>query len=148
LGVSTATFAGCTNKSCKRFLVCSLIAHLYEKKVRVVFNGVEILSTSHAFTVCETSHPPTWYFPFSSFREGCLAPTSGESFCEWKGVCTYFDVVVGDKVAKSAAWSYAHPSKGFEKIAGFVSLYASKMDEVTVDGEKVVPQQVRLHFIL
>lgn len=40
---------------------------------------------------------------------------------------------------KNRAWSYESPTKGFEAIKGYVSLYAGPWD-CYVDGEKVDPQ--------
>jgi uncharacterized protein (DUF427 family) len=111
-------------------------------EVRVVLGGAEILHTNEAWTVCEESHPPTWYFQFSAFAEGSLRLVPHRSsYCEWKGIASYYDVIGGDgKVVKNGAWSYDEPTGDFGPIAGHVALYASQMDSCTVDGEQVVPQ--------
>jgi Domain of unknown function (DUF427) len=57
------------------------------------------------------------------------------TFCEWKGNASYFDAAG----RPSLAWTYARPLSGFERIAGYVAFYASKV-EATVDGEAVQPQ--------
>ncbi|MEO0587078.1 MAG: DUF427 domain-containing protein, partial [Planctomycetota bacterium] len=52
--------------------------------IRIEFAGREILRTSGAFRVLETSHPPTYYLPPADFADGVLRPVSGAaSFCEW-----------------------------------------------------------------
>ena len=61
-------------------------------------------------------------------------------------MCNYYNVVAGSKVAPKAAWTYREPSDSFKSIAKYVAVYASKMDEVTVDGEVVVPQPVSVFF--
>ena len=62
------------------------------------------------------------------------------SFCEWKGQATYYDVVVGDKVAPAAAWSYPQPSPSFSSIKDHIAFYPQYMDVAYVDGERVTPQ--------
>ena len=106
----------------------------------VRFGGREIARTSSAYRVLETSHPPTWYLPPKCFAGGVLRPTARRTFCEWKGQTAYFDVVVGDRVAGNAAWTFPDPVPSFGAIRGYVSLYPAAMDEVTVGGEVVRPQ--------
>ena len=54
----------------------------------------------------------------------------GSSFCEFKGSAAYYDVVGGQAVAPKAAWCYPSPSRGFDSIAGYVSVYPGRMDLV------------------
>lgn len=44
------------------------------------------------------------------------------------------------RTAEDAAWSYEHPTPGFESIRGCLAFYASKADECFVDEERVQPQ--------
>lgn len=108
--------------------------------VEVVLGGVVIASTRASYRVLETSHPPTYYLPPEAFAAGVLRPAEGSSFCEWKGVAAYYDLVAGDVVAARAAWCYPDPAPGFEAIAGHVAVYPALVDRCTVDGEVVEPQ--------
>lgn len=114
------------------------VAH---RHVVVLFGGVVLVDTGVALRVLETSHPPTWYLPRATFREGSLRPADGTSFCEFKGLARYLDVVVGDRVAERAAWYYPDPTAGFEPLRDHVALYPAAMDRVTVDGVVVQPQE-------
>jgi uncharacterized protein (DUF427 family) len=90
--------------------------------------------------VLETSHPPTYYLPVADFQHGSLRPAAGRSFCEWKGVAAYFDVVAGSSVAARAAWGYPRPTTAFRELLDHVAVYPSAMDACTVDGELVIAQ--------
>ena len=96
--------------------------------------------------VCETFHPPTIYLPPQAMRLELLQPAAGHSFCEWKGVARYFDVVVpalADQPARRlqrAVWQYPEPTPAFAPIAGWFALYPALMDGVWLAGERVVPQ--------
>ena len=109
--------------------------------ITVELGGKTVASTSRAWRVLETSHPPTYYLPRDAFfAEGVLRETSGSSWCEWKGQASYYDLVTDKRVAPKAAWSYLNPSPGFEPIAGAVAVMAALVDRCTVNGEEVVPQ--------
>ncbi len=110
------------------------------KHVEVLFNGVKLADTRHAYRVLETSHPPVYYIPPSDVRMEHLVATSRLTVCEWKGRATYYTVKVGDHTAKEVAWSYPDPAPEFEQIAGYVAFYPAPMDSCLVDGERVRPQ--------
>ena len=100
-----------------------------------------LVSTNGAVRVLETSHPPTYYLPIADFAEGVLVPASGSSYCEFKGMASYFDLVTPVDAISGAAWTYENPSKGFASLAGKVALYASRVDECRVGDEIVTPQE-------
>ena len=108
--------------------------------ITIELGGHPIASTTHAWRVLETSHPPTYYLPRDAFAEGVLRPTAGSSWCEWKGQASYYDVVTEDHKAPSAAWTYLYPSRDFAAIAGAVAVMAAAVDRCTVNGEQVIPQ--------
>jgi uncharacterized protein (DUF427 family) len=112
------------------------------KEVIVTLGGEVICKTTEVVRVLETSHPPVYYLPLKDFRHGALRPIAGaKSFCEWKGVARYFDVVGGGQIRPKAGWSYPEPSTPeMHLIRGFVALYARLMDSCTVNGELVIPQ--------
>jgi len=111
------------------------------KRLVVEFGGRVIADTTRGHRVLETSHPPTYYVPRADVAPDVLERVAGRrSFCEWKGVATYWTVRVGGRVAEAAAWSYEDPTAGFADIAGCVSFYASRMDACHVDGEPVQAQ--------
>ena len=111
-----------------------------DSRVTIGLGGDRIVDTDDVVRVLETSHPPVYYLPVAEFAEGALAPTSGSSFCEFKGSAAYFDVHGGRSTAGKAAWTYPSPSPGYELLRGRVALYAAPMDHCTVDGEQVQPQ--------
>ena len=111
--------------------------------VTVELGGVVICETDEALRVLETSHPPAYYLPRSSFVEGALTPTPSrrQTFCEFKGHASYGDVHGGGRTEAAAAWWYDDPRPGFEALRDHVALYPGRMDECLVDGEVVQPQE-------
>jgi uncharacterized protein (DUF427 family) len=110
------------------------------RRIRVVFGGVTIVDSTRARRVLETSHPPTYYVPLDDIVREHLEPVAGSSYCEWKGDASYFDVVVGDRRARRAAWTYRRPSRPFDEIRDHVAFYAEPMDACFVGDEQVQPQ--------
>ena len=108
--------------------------------VQVVLGGVVIADTRAALRILETSHPPTYYLPVADFQPGSLRQASGTSFCEWKGLASYVDLLGGDAVAPRAGWYYPSPTAAYAALRDHVALYPGAVDRCTVDGEVVRPQ--------
>lgn len=113
----------------------STVAH-----IRIEHRCLVIADTRAAIRTLETSHPPTYYIPPADIAPGTLRRAAGSSFCEWKGVASYWDVIVGDLVLIRVAWSYADPTPGFAALRDYVAFYAAPFDRCSVDGETVTPQ--------
>jgi len=109
------------------------------ERVVVRFAGVTIADSKRTVRVLETSHAPVYYIPREDVNEAYLKPVARVTFCEWKGAAAYADVVVDNRRAAVACWWYPEPTPRFASIAGYVTFYPSRMDEITVDGEVVKP---------
>jgi uncharacterized protein (DUF427 family) len=68
-----------------------------------------------------------------------LAPASGQTYCEWKGSASYYDVVAGGHMAERAAWAYHEPTDAFQPIRDWVAFYP-RLVECELGGERVEPQ--------
>jgi len=111
------------------------------KRIEVVLGSVTVADTTSALRVLETTHPPSYYVPVEDVLDGSLVPSSGRTtFCEWKGVATYFDVVAGGVLAERAAWTYRDPAAGFEELRDRLSFYCAPFDACLVDGERATPE--------
>ena len=110
------------------------------REVTVTHHGVLLARTTGAFRVLETSHPPTYYLPPVDVRRDLLLPTAHHTFCEFKGLAHFVDLVLADATVRNVAWYYPDPTDGYEDIAGYFAFYAGRVDECAIGGEKVVPQ--------
>lgn len=110
------------------------------ERVVVRLGGRVIADTTDAVRVLETSHPPVYYLPRSAFAPGVLQPAERHTVCEYKGAASYLDVVGGGARAAGAAWFYPAPLPGYADLADRVAVYPGRMDECTVDGERVRAQ--------
>ncbi|MDQ2762084.1 MAG: DUF427 domain-containing protein [Pseudomonadota bacterium] len=103
-------------------------------------HGCVIADTRAAIRTLETSHPPSYYIPREDIAPGVLRSAEGSSFCEWKGIARYWDVVVGDIVLPRIGWSYATPTAPFAAVRDHVAFYAGPFDRCTVENDLVTPQ--------
>lgn len=110
------------------------------RRVRVEVGGEVVADTVRAVRVLETAGAPCWYLPPEDVRTDLLRPATGTTVCEWKGVANYLDVVVGDRVARRAAWTYRDPNPGYEELRDRIAFYAGRVDAAWVDGIRVQPQ--------
>jgi uncharacterized protein (DUF427 family) len=63
------------------------------------------------------------YFPADALRREHLRESATHTTCGWKGVASYYDVVVGDEVNLDAAWYYPTPKDAAKQITGFVAFW-------------------------
>jgi uncharacterized protein (DUF427 family) len=108
--------------------------------IEIYLGGEVIASSSANWRVLETSHPPSYYVPREAFVAGALHPVEGNTWCEWKGVAAYFDVVGGDSRAARAAWTYPEPVAAYDAIAHAIAVMPAQMDRCLVNGEVVAAQ--------
>jgi uncharacterized protein (DUF427 family) len=108
-----------------------------DRHLVVEHRGVVVADTTAAWRVLETSQPPAYYLPRQDVAMELLEPAELRTFCEWKGLADYVDLVVeGERVAE-AAWCYPDPTPSFEAIRDHLAFYPQRVDACYVDGERV-----------
>jgi uncharacterized protein (DUF427 family) len=112
-----------------------------EWRVRVVHAGATIVDAPRAVRVLETSQPPAYYVSREFVDLDLLVPSQRHTYCEWKGVADYADIVVGEAQATDAAWSYPSPDREFAAIGDHWAFYAQKCDECWIDDERVTSNE-------
>lgn len=85
---------------------------------KATWNGV-VLAESEQVEVVEGN----LYFPPQSIAKQHFEPSATHTTCGWKGEASYYDVVVGGKVNKDAAWFYPDPKPQARNIAGHVAFW-------------------------
>ncbi len=88
------------------------------KRYRATWNDA-VLADSADTVVVEGNH----YFPLADVSAQHLRSSDSHTTCHWKGVASYYDVVVGDRVNRDAAWYYPKPSPAADRIKGRVAFW-------------------------
>jgi uncharacterized protein (DUF427 family) len=63
------------------------------------------------------------YFAPEAVNWELLEPSSRTSVCSWKGVASYYDVVVDGTRYPAAAWTYKDPSDAAGSIKGHIAFW-------------------------
>lgn len=82
------------------------------------WNGT-VIAESDDTVVVEGNH----YFPRDAIKDEYFSESRAHTVCPWKGVASYFDVVVDGRVNVGAAWYYASPSPAAADIKGRVAFW-------------------------
>ncbi|OBH99147.1 DUF427 domain-containing protein [Mycobacterium sp. E2733] len=126
----------------------------YEEDDRIVghatdaYHRIDIRSTSRHLIVCdgdrviadtkrplalyESGFAPRWYVPREDIDESGLELVDTQTFCPYKGICSYYDI----GGCKRAAWSYLNAWPEVTRVTGLVSFEPDKID-VYLDGEQL-----------
>ena len=64
-----------------------------------------------------------YYFPMGAVRESFLENSDTTSFCPWKGIANYFNLVVDGIQNENAAWHYRDPKDAARNIAGRIAFW-------------------------
>lgn len=86
--------------------------------VKAVWNGT-VLAESDNTIMVEGNH----YFPADSVNREFVTESTHHTSCPWKGSASYYDVVVGNKENKNAAWFYPEPKSAAQQIKGYVAFW-------------------------
>jgi len=63
------------------------------------------------------------YFPVDSINSQYFKETETHTTCGWKGLASYYTVVVDGKENVDAAWYYPEPKADAENIKGHVAFW-------------------------
>ena len=63
------------------------------------------------------------YFPPDAVRREHLRESATHTTCPWKGIASYYDVVVGGETNRDAAWYYPETSEAARNIKGYVAFW-------------------------
>ena len=85
---------------------------------KALWNGA-VIAESDRTQVVEGNH----YFPPEAVRRDHLRESATHTTCPWKGVASYYDVVVGDQVNRDAAWYYPETKEAANDIRGYIAFW-------------------------
>ena len=86
--------------------------------MKATWRGV-VLAESEETVVVEGNH----YFPADSIRREHFRESATNTTCPWKGVASYYDVVVDGETNRDAAWYYPRAKEAAKNIEGRVAFW-------------------------
>ena len=86
--------------------------------MKAIWSGA-LIAESDDTVVVEGNH----YFPLAAVDKAHLRESATHTTCPWKGVASYYDVVVDGALNRDAAWFYPEPSPAAARILGRVAFW-------------------------
>ncbi len=94
--------------------------------------GKVIADTRDALTLREASYPPVQYIPRKDVDLSLLERTNHETYCPYKGECSYYSIPVGGERSVNAIWTYEAPYEAVAEIKDYVAFYPDRVDSIEV----------------
>ncbi|GFE70543.1 DUF427 domain-containing protein [Chroococcus sp. FPU101] len=85
---------------------------------KAIWNGA-ILAQSDRCEIVEGNY----YFPPESLNREYFQNSNTHTTCPWKGVASYYTVVVDNKTNQDAAWYYPNPKEKANNIKGYIAFW-------------------------
>ena len=102
----------------------------YRGRVVVRVEGRVIADTSAALRLAEASYPAAFYIPRADADMVSLARSDHQTYCPYKGECSYFSLP-GER-GVNAVWSYETPYPAVSAIKDHLAFYP---DRVAIEAE-------------
>jgi uncharacterized protein (DUF427 family) len=104
--------------------------------------GRTVADTTRPLVLYESGFAPRWYVPREDAELALLETAKGQTFCPYKGVCSYYDI----GGAQRAVWSYEDAYPEVLRICGLLSFEPDKLEVYLDDrrlhlepGQSVIP---------
>ena len=99
-------------------------------RVVVTFGGRVIADTCQALTLREAGYAAVQYIPRGDVDMSVLVPSQHETYCPYKGDCSYYSIALGDRRAENAVWTYEAPYPAVAEIADHLAFYPNRVDSI------------------
>jgi uncharacterized protein (DUF427 family) len=86
--------------------------------MKAVWNG-KIIAESNETVIVEGNH----YFPQDALNKEFILESSTHTTCPWKGIASYYSLIVDGKENRDSVWYYPEPSEKAMNIKGKVAFW-------------------------
>ncbi|MDR5775525.1 DUF427 domain-containing protein [Caballeronia sp. LP006] len=102
--------------------------------VVVKAGGRVIVDTSKALSLREASYGEVLYLPRDDADTSQLTRTSHETYCPYKGVCSYYSITSLGEKGVNAVWTYEQPYDAVAGIKDHLAFYPDRVDSIEKQG--------------
>jgi uncharacterized protein (DUF427 family) len=105
-----------------------------EKQAHVTVSvaGKVIADTREALSLKEASYPAVLYIPRKDVDMSLLQKTNHETYCPYKGECSYYSIPAGGERSVNAIWTYENPYASVSRIKDYMAFYSDRVDSIDV----------------
>lgn len=108
-------------------------------RVVIRFADHIIADTANALVMHEAGYNPVQYIPLEDIDPEFLEKTSHQTYCPYKGQCSYFSLIHDNMESRNAVWIYEAPYPAVAEIRGHVAFYQDRPEltvTIQVSGNK------------
>jgi uncharacterized protein (DUF427 family) len=100
------------------------------ERITVTVAGRRIADTREALTLQEAAYPAVRYIPRKDVDMSQLERTTHQTYCPYKGDCTYYDIPAGAERSVNAVWTYEAPYAAVSQIREYLAFYPDRVDAI------------------
>ncbi len=98
------------------------------RRLRVEVGGATLVDTDDTVILFETALDPRLYVAPAQVRTELLRRSETTSYCNYKGVATWWSAAIEGTVVEDVAWSYDDPLPESSLIKGYLSFDLARAD--------------------
>jgi uncharacterized protein (DUF427 family) len=99
-------------------------------RVTISVAGHVVADTRRALTLKEASYRPVQYIPRKDVDMTLLERSDHQTYCPYKGDCTYYSIPLGEQRSVNAVWTYEAPYAAVAVIKDHVAFYPDRVDAI------------------
>ena len=103
-------------------------------RVLVRLGGRVIADTKKALVLKEASYPAVKYIPREDADMALLERTDHQTYCPYKGDCSYYSIPLGGERSRNAVWTYENPYAAVAAIKDHLAFYPDRVDSIEETG--------------
>ena len=100
------------------------------ERIVVTVAGQRIADTHEAVSLIEAAYPPVHYIPRKDVDMTLLERTSHQTYCPYKGECSYYSIPIGGNLSVNAVWPYEAPYAAVVAIKDHIAFYPDRVDAI------------------
>jgi uncharacterized protein (DUF427 family) len=100
------------------------------ERIVVTVAGQRIADTHEAVSLKEAAYPPVHYIPRKDVDMTLLERTSHQTYCPYKGECSYYSIPIGGNRSVNAVWTYEAPYAAVVAIKDYIAFYPDRVDAI------------------
>lgn len=101
-------------------------------RVTVTVAGKVLADSRYALSLKEAAYPAVQYIPRKDVDMAQLQRSSHQTYCPYKGECSYYSVPAGGARSVNAVWSYENPLPAVSAIEGCLAFYPDRVDAIEI----------------
>ena len=99
-------------------------------RIIVLIAGRVVANTREALTLHEAAYPAVQYIPRKDVDMALLDRTDHNTYCPYKGDCSYYSIPLGGERSVNAVWSYEAPYAAVAPIKDYLAFYPNRVDAI------------------